>query len=138
MDVGRSVVGRSLTRSLGRSVARSLRRSVARSLDRSLARSLDRSIARSLGRSIARSLDCSLGRSIARSLARSLDRSLARSIVAGSIVRTEYSTANLMVWEKESYASTGRKYKTLTIVVPIQMRSFQVIKIFQQIAEKKG
>ena len=29
----------------------------------------------------------------------------------------------LILDEKESYASTGRRYKTLTITVPVQMRS---------------
>ena len=32
----------------------------------------------------------------------------------------------LILDEKESYASTGRRYKTLTITVPVQMRSSQV------------
>ena len=52
---------------------------IARSLDRSVARTLGRSIARSLGRSIARSLGRSvLGRSVARSFGRSVARSLVR------------------------------------------------------------
>ena len=108
-----------LDRSVARSIARSVARSLARSLNRSLARSLRRSVGRSLDSSVARSLDRSLGRSIARSID--------RSIVARSIARTGFPTANLMACEKESYASTGRKYKTLTIMVPVQMRSSHML-----------
>ena len=88
-DVSIQLAGARLTitidRSLARAVARSLiARSVARSLDRSNARSLVRSVARSLDRSldrsIARSLDRSIGRSLDRSIARSLGRSVASKI----------------------------------------------------------
>ena len=76
-------------------------------------------------RSIARSVCRSLGRSVARSLARSVDRSVARSLVR-SIARSVARSLDLMDYEKESYASTGRKYKTLTIMVPVQMRSSHI------------
>ena len=77
----RSLVARSLVaRSLGRSVARWLGRSVARSRGRSVARSLGRAVARALDRSVARPLGRSVNRSLTRSFARSLDRSIDRSV----------------------------------------------------------
>ena len=81
LDLRSPSIARAVARSIiARSVARSLGRSNARSLDRPVARSLGRSVARSLGRSVARSLSRSLDHSIARSNDRAVDRAIGRSV----------------------------------------------------------
>ena len=47
--------------------------------------------------------------------------------VNDSLQNLEFPENNCLILdEKESYASTGRRYKTLTITVPVQMRSSHV------------